>query len=64
MSAPGEPYGVRLYPAADAGSVLLVGFDGRGAPLVEIRVPTHDCTEATIAELRRLLQLFDDSSAA
>lgn len=54
------PYTVERFPSVQ-GSILLVGYDGRGEVMVELRLPEAKVTPRTAARMRRWLIENDDA---
>lgn len=55
------PYAVERHPAT-AGSILLIGFDGRGDVMVELRLPVSRFSAGTIDRMRRWMMQNDDAT--
>lgn len=65
VSAPSAPlvrrrdaYSIERFPAV-AGGVHLVGYDGHGGVMVEVRLPAHQYTEDTMEEMRAWMMRND-----
>lgn len=57
-----EPYAIERHPTID-GAVLIVGFDGRGDVMLEVRISASRFSEGMIEKMRRWLKAHDDRSA-
>lgn len=58
-----EAYTIERYPTVDNG-VLLIGYDGRGEVMVELRVSARRFNERMIDRMRRWMKANDDSGHA
>ena len=56
----GDPYEVKRFPAV-RGGVLLVGYDGRGDVMLELRIPARQFTARMVDRMRRWLREHDDT---
>lgn len=57
-----EPYTVERYPCVQGG-ILLVGYDGRGEVVLELRVPATRFSDRMLDKMRRWLKANDDQPA-
>lgn len=53
------PYTIERYPTIDNG-VLLIGYDGRGEVMVELRLSARRFNERTVDKMRRWMKANDD----
>lgn len=54
-----EPYTVERFPTIEGG-VLLIGYDGRGEVMLELRVSRHRFNERMIPRMRQWMMRNDD----
>lgn len=55
-----DPYAVERFPSVNGG-VLLVGYDGRGEVMIELRVSAARYSERMVDKMRRWVQANDDA---
>lgn len=54
-----EPYAIERYPAIQGG-VLLIGYDGRGEVMIELRVPATRYSDTMVDRMRRWMKRNDE----
>lgn len=55
-----DPYAIERFPSVN-GAILLVGYDGRGEVMLELRIPATKYSERTVDKMRRWLKVNDEA---